>query len=89
MTSERRPRIAVINDDGITAKGFQSLAEAMTGIGDVYVIAPDSPPDEFTPYRVRKGGSGFHPTLTAIVPGGQPSPPAKSPGKATGVGKAQ
>jgi len=43
MTSERRPRIAVINDDGITAKGIQSLAEAMTDFGDVYVIAPDSP----------------------------------------------
>ena len=42
-SSTRRPRIVVTNDDGITAKGIQSLAEAMTEFGDVYVIAPDSP----------------------------------------------
>jgi len=42
-TTGRRPRIVVTNDDGITAKGIQSLAEAMTDFGDVYVVAPDSP----------------------------------------------
>jgi len=39
----KRPRIVVTNDDGITAKGIQGLAEAMTEFGDVYVVAPDSP----------------------------------------------
>ena len=39
----QRPRIVVINDDGITAKGIQCLAEVMTELGDVYVVAPDSP----------------------------------------------
>ena len=39
----QRPRIVVTNDDGITAKGIQGLAEAMTEFGDVYVVAPDSP----------------------------------------------
>ena len=42
-SSSRRPRIAITNDDGITAKGIQALTEAMTPFGDVYVIAPDSP----------------------------------------------
>ena len=43
MSETRRPRILVTNDDGITARGIQSLAEAMTAFGDVYVVAPDSP----------------------------------------------
>ena len=41
--SASRRRIVITNDDGITAKGIQSLAEAMTEFGDVYVVAPDSP----------------------------------------------
>lgn len=55
--SSRRPRIAVTNDDGITAKGIQSLAEAMTEFGDVYVIAPDSP----------QSGMGHAVTFTRIL----------------------
>ena len=43
MSETRRPRILVTNDDGITARGIQSLAESMTAFGDVYVVAPDSP----------------------------------------------
>ena len=39
----KRPRIVVTNDDGITAKGIQGLAEAMTEFGHVHVVAPDSP----------------------------------------------
>ncbi|WP_459212691.1 5'/3'-nucleotidase SurE [Aquimarina rhabdastrellae] len=42
MNSER-PLILVTNDDGITAPGIRALIEVMNEIGDVYVVAPDSP----------------------------------------------
>lgn len=38
-----RPIILVTNDDGITAPGLRSLVEAMQKIGEVVVVAPDSP----------------------------------------------
>ena len=40
---KKRPLILVTNDDGITAPGIRSLIEVMNEIGDVVVIAPDSP----------------------------------------------
>jgi len=40
---ETRPIILVTNDDGITAPGIRCLSECMAAIGDVYVVAPDSP----------------------------------------------
>lgn len=42
MTKER-PLILVTNDDGITAPGVRSLIRIMNKIGDVVVVAPDSP----------------------------------------------
>lgn len=42
-TKSKRPVILVTNDDGITAPGLRALAEAMSEIGEVYVVAPDSP----------------------------------------------
>jgi 5'-nucleotidase len=33
----------VTNDDGITASGIRNLIEVMTHLGDVVVVAPDSP----------------------------------------------
>ena len=39
----KRPLILVTNDDGITAPGIRVLIEVMNGIGDVVVVAPDSP----------------------------------------------
>jgi 5'-nucleotidase len=39
----KRPLILVTNDDGITAPGIRSLIEVMNRIGDVVVVAPDSP----------------------------------------------
>ncbi len=42
MTS-KRPTILVTNDDGITAPGIQALVEVMKEIGEVVVVAPDSP----------------------------------------------
>ncbi|RIA08702.1 5'-nucleotidase /3'-nucleotidase /exopolyphosphatase [Flavobacteriaceae bacterium MAR_2010_72] len=39
----KKPLILVINDDGITAPGIRTLVEVMNSIGDVVVVAPDSP----------------------------------------------
>ena len=38
-----KPLILVTNDDGITAPGLRSLIKTMKEIGDVIVVAPDSP----------------------------------------------
>lgn len=38
-----RPLILVTNDDGITAPGLRALIQVMNEIGDVIVVAPDSP----------------------------------------------
>jgi len=40
---EKRPLILVTNDDGITAPGLRSLISVMNELGDVVVVAPDSP----------------------------------------------
>ena len=39
----QRPQILVTNDDGITAPGVRNLVEFMNEIGDVTVVAPNSP----------------------------------------------
>lgn len=39
----KRPLILVTNDDGITAPGIRFLIAVMNKIGDVVVVAPDSP----------------------------------------------
>lgn len=41
--SENRPLILVCNDDGITAPGIEALVSVMKKLGDVVVVAPDSP----------------------------------------------
>ena len=38
-----KPLILITNDDGITAPGIRSLVEIMNSIGEVVVVAPDSP----------------------------------------------
>lgn len=38
-----KPLILVTNDDGITAPGLRALVRFMKDIGDVVVVAPDSP----------------------------------------------
>lgn len=38
-----RPLILVSNDDGITSKGIRFLVDAMRDLGEVVVVAPDSP----------------------------------------------
>lgn len=39
----KKPLILVTNDDGITAPGLRTLINIMNEIGDVIVVAPDSP----------------------------------------------
>ena len=39
----KKPLILVTNDDGITAPGLRTLISIMNDIGDVVVVAPDSP----------------------------------------------
>lgn len=38
-----RPVILVTNDDGITAPGLHALVEAVQDLGEIVVVAPDSP----------------------------------------------
>ncbi len=40
---KEKPLILVTNDDGITAPGLRALIKVMNEIGDVVVVAPDSP----------------------------------------------
>ena len=40
---KERPVILVTNDDGVTAPGLHALVDAVQPLGDVYVVAPDSP----------------------------------------------
>ncbi|HRX00885.1 MAG TPA: 5'/3'-nucleotidase SurE, partial [Cyclobacteriaceae bacterium] len=39
----QKPLILVSNDDGITSKGIRTLVNIMKELGDVIVVAPDSP----------------------------------------------
>lgn len=41
--AKKKPNILVVNDDGITAPGIKVLLEEMKKIGNVVVVAPDSP----------------------------------------------
>jgi len=43
FTMQKKPLILVTNDDGISAPGVRTLISAMNEIGDVVVVAPDSP----------------------------------------------
>lgn len=43
MKSNEKPLILVTNDDGITAPGLRALIQFMNEIGEVFVVAPDSP----------------------------------------------
>jgi 5'-nucleotidase len=41
--TKKKPLILVTNDDGVTAPGIRALIAVMKTIGDVVVVAPDSP----------------------------------------------
>jgi len=38
-----KPLILISNDDGITAPGIRNLVEAMKPLGEIVIVAPDSP----------------------------------------------
>jgi len=38
----KSPRILVTNDDGYTSEGIQVLADALEGLGEIWVVAPNS-----------------------------------------------
>lgn len=40
---KKKPLILVTNDDGVTAPGIRALISVMKQLGDVVVVAPDSP----------------------------------------------
>ncbi len=40
---QKKPVILITNDDGITAPGIRALVEAVKDLGQVIVVAPDSP----------------------------------------------
>ncbi len=41
--TKKKPLILVTNDDGVTAPGIRTLISVMKEIGEVVVVAPDSP----------------------------------------------
>jgi 5'-nucleotidase len=43
MPEQIKPVILVTNDDGITAPGLHALVDAVKDLGEIYVVAPDSP----------------------------------------------
>ena len=53
----KKPLILITNDDGITAPGIRALIEVMIDLGDVLVVAPDSP----------QSGMGHAITLDAML----------------------
>ncbi len=40
---KERPTILITNDDGITAPGIRNLVDAVRGLGEIVVVAPDRP----------------------------------------------
>jgi len=42
-TTTYKPTILIVNDDGITAPGLANLIEAVADLGEIIVVAPDSP----------------------------------------------
>jgi 5'-nucleotidase len=43
QASDKRPIILITNDDGITASGIRNLVAAVQHLGEIVVVAPDSP----------------------------------------------
>ena len=43
MENKKRPLILVTNDDGVSAPGIRALIDVAKKLGDVFVVAPDSP----------------------------------------------
>lgn len=43
MTNSKKPLILITNDDGVHALGINKLIEALAPLGEITVVAPDSP----------------------------------------------
>lgn len=56
MKENSRPLILVTNDDGVTAKGIESLVKMAKAFGDVVVVAPE------------EGQSGMSHAITSKIP---------------------
>ena len=75
-----KPLILVSNDDGITAPGIRALVEAVTPLGEVVVVAPDSPQSAMghavtisKPLRIDKIRSDIYGKLDAYQCSGTPA----------------
>lgn len=66
----KKPLILVTNDDGITAPGIRALIEVMKTLGDVVVVAPDSPQSGMG--HAITVNSTLHLDRVTIDPGDQP-----------------
>jgi 5'-nucleotidase len=53
----KKPLILITNDDGVTAPGIKALIDVMLNLGDVVVVAPDSP----------QSGMGHAITLNSVL----------------------
>ncbi|MCD7972549.1 MAG: 5'/3'-nucleotidase SurE [Candidatus Azobacteroides sp.] len=56
MTLNTRPLILISNDDGVDAKGINSLIESLRLLGDLFIVAPDG------------GRSGLSCAVTSKIP---------------------
>ena len=61
MYKMARPLILVTNDDSIVAPGIRALIEVMKELGDVVVVAPDSPQSAWQ--RCRRQGASRSPDV--------------------------
>lgn len=75
-----RPLILVTNDDGITAPGIRALVDAVMPLGEVVVVAPDSPQSGMghavtisKPLRLDKIRSDIYGDLAAYQCSGTPA----------------
>ncbi len=75
-----KPLILVTNDDGITAPGIRALVEAVEPLGEVVVVAPDSPQSAMghavtisKPLRLDKIRSAIYGKLQAYQCSGTPA----------------
>lgn len=76
--SENNPLILITNDDGIDASGLHQLAECVSSLGDIYIVAPQSSQSGksaamtvSTPLRVSERESGIQ-GIRAFVVNGTP-----------------
>jgi len=74
----KKPLILISNDDGITAPGLSALVESLRDVGELVIVAPDSPQSGMghaisvsEPLRLEK--SQFYPEEQAYFSSGTPA----------------